>query len=154
MTLNLRLDKPGNIEIYVAGDYSNALQITDVNGTDITSSTLAPTISSLASRVLIESHGNISLGWNDLGTLFAPTGNATLASLTNEYGAVYAGNTATFGGGANVYYNPLLIPNTTIPEPTTILSLPHHPRPLPTPPPPPPSINPRAPLPLPHYLIH
>src|SRR5205814_111614 len=78
----------------------------------------AATDTSLASRVFLESHGNIHIGWDNLGTLYAPLGDISLDSLTNVYGGVYAGHDAIFGGGANVYYIPTGVAGTAVPEPT------------------------------------
>jgi cytoskeletal protein CcmA (bactofilin family) len=115
MNLNLRLDQPGDIEIYVLGDYNIPLQVTEVNGVDITAADAA-----LAARVYVESHGNIHVGWDNLGTLYAPSGDVSLDSLTDLWGAAVAGHDAIFGGGADVQYVSSSHLPMAVPEPAGI----------------------------------
>jgi len=115
MNLNLRLDKPGDIELYVLGDYNIPLQVTQVNGVAVSAADAA-----LASRVFVESHGNVFVGWDNLGTLYAPAGDVTLDSLTDLWGQVIAGHDAIFGGGADVQFVASAHLPTAVPEPATI----------------------------------
>jgi hypothetical protein len=114
MTLDLDLSQPGNLEIFVKGNYDIPLQVVDVNGVDAMSS-VDP---QLARRVFLESLGNIHVGWDNLGTLFAPTGDVNLDSLTQVWGATIAGHDAVFGGGADLQFVPS---NHFVPEPSTIV---------------------------------
>jgi cytoskeletal protein CcmA (bactofilin family) len=116
MNLNLRLDKPGDIELYVLGDYNIPLQVTEVNGVAISAADAA-----LASRVFVESHGNVFVGWDNLGTLYAPAGDVALDSLTDLWGQVIAGHDAIFGGGADVQFVASAHLPSAVPEPGTIL---------------------------------
>jgi cytoskeletal protein CcmA (bactofilin family) len=118
MNLNLRLDQPGDIELYVLGDYNVPLQVTEVNGVAISAADAA-----LASRVFVESHGNVFVGWDNLGTLYAPAGDVTLDSLTDLWGQVIAGHDAIFGGGADVQFVPSAHLPTAVAEPETIYLL-------------------------------
>ena len=115
MTLDLDLSQPGNVDIYVKGNYDIPLQVVDVNEVDAGS--VNP---QLASRVFLESLGNVHVGWDNLGTLFAPTGDVNLDSLTKVWGATIAGHDATFGGGADLQFVPS---NHFVPEPSTVILL-------------------------------
>jgi predicted acyltransferase (DUF342 family) len=115
MTLDLDLRQPGNLEIFVKGNYDIPLQVVDVNGVDVAS--VNP---QLARRVFLESLGNIHIGWDNLGTLFAPTGDVNLDSLTEVWGATIAGHDAIFGGGADLQFVPS---NLFVPEPSSLVLL-------------------------------
>ena len=115
MTLDLDLSQPGNLEIFVKGNYDIPLQVVDVNGVD--SASVNP---QLARRVFLESLGNIHIGWDNLGTLFAPAGDVNLDSLTQVWGATIAGHDAVFGGGADLQFVPS---NHFVPEPSSVILL-------------------------------
>jgi hypothetical protein len=115
MTLDLDLNQPGNLEIFVKGNYDIPLQVVDVDGVDAAS--VNP---QLARRVFLESLGNIHIGWDNLGTLFAPAGDVNLDSLTQVWGATIAGHDAIFGGGADLQFVPS---NHFVPEPSSLVLL-------------------------------
>jgi hypothetical protein len=99
VTLNLDLTGGGDIRIFVTGDVQFDNLLIEVNGVDFNDAD-----PNLASLVYLESHGNIFHDREFFGTLHAPFGDVTTATISDVTGSIIAARHANIGSSADIIY--------------------------------------------------
>jgi cytoskeletal protein CcmA (bactofilin family) len=99
VTLNLNLTGASDIRIFVTGDVQFNDLLIKVNGVAFDQADPA-----LASLVYLESHGNIFHEREFFGTLHAPLGDVTTATISSVTGSIIAARHANLGSSADVIF--------------------------------------------------